>query len=348
MFTTPLLANHDHERFEIFCYADVANPDGFTASLRRHADQWRSVYEMPDAAVAARIRDDRIDVLVDLTMHMAESRLPVFARKPAPVQITWLAYPGTTGLSAIDYRLTDPFLDPPGSDTSVYAEESLRLPDSFWCYAPLVAPDPAEQAPSVWPARTTAGFRFGCLNNFCKVGARVIALWARVLGAVPGSTLALLVPEGDSRARALIAFAKHGIDADRIEFVKKQPRPEYLAMYRGIDVCLDTFPYNGHTTSLDAFWMGVPVVTLVGPTVVGRAGLCQAMNLGLPDLVARTGDEYVQIAAGLARDRKRLGELHATLRARMESSPLMDGPRFARAVELAFRTSWERWCKRPE
>jgi predicted O-linked N-acetylglucosamine transferase (SPINDLY family) len=345
LFVSPLLANHDHERFEIFCYSDVRSPDEWTPALLRHADQWRSIVGMDDAAAAARIREDRIDVLVDLTMHMADSRLRVFARKPAPVQISWLAYPGTTGLSAIDYRITDPFLDPEGSDTTVYAEKSLRLPDTFWCYAPF---GPAEAGGPLLEStlRADGPIRFGCLNNFCKVNDGVIALWARVLDRVEGSTLLLFVPPGEARLRTLAAFEKHGTGPGRVAFVGKQGRAEYLATYRAIDVCLDTFPYGGHTTSLDALWMGAPVVTLVGSTVAGRAGLCQAMNLGLPELVARTEDEYVTIAANLARDVDRLAGLRATLRTRMERSPLMDGPRFARGLEAAYRTAWEeRWAR---
>ncbi len=341
-FLFPLLSSHDHEHFEIICYSDVKQPDDFTSSLMRYADQWRSIVGMDAAAVAAQIAKDRIDVLVDLTMHMADNRLLVFARKPAPVQISWLAYPGTTGLSAIDYRITDPFLDPPDSDTTVYTEQSLRVPDTFWCYTPLVTDQVDNQA----TARANGRVRFGSLNNFCKVNDAVLALWSRVLQRVEGSTLRILVPEGESRTRTLATFAKHGIDAERIEFVPRRSRLPYLAEYRHIDVCLDTFPYNGHTTSLDALWMGVPVVTLVGSTVVGRAGLSQAMNLGLPELVATTEDEYVAIAAALAEDLDRLSELHATLRGRMEASPLMDAQRFARGMEAAYRSAWTDWCAR--
>jgi predicted O-linked N-acetylglucosamine transferase (SPINDLY family) len=344
LFVAPLLANHDHERFEIFCYADVSNPDPFTSEVLRHADRWRSIAEVDDDVVAALIREDRIDVLVDLTMHMGNNRLRVFARKPAPVQITWLAYPGTTGLSAIDYRLSDPILDPPGSDTSVYAEQTLRLPDVYWCYAPLTSDEDIRAAPDRLPPPADGHVRFGCLNNFCKVHEAVIALWSRVLQAVPGSTMAVLVPPGESRVRARATFEKYGSPGDRLEFLDKRARPEYLATYRCMDVCLDTFPYNGHTTSLDAFWMGTPVVTLVAPTVVGRAGLCQATHLELPELVAHDDDDYVTIATRLAMDRPRLAELRATLRSRMERSPLMDAPRFARGMEVALRTAWESWC----
>ena len=340
-FMAPLLEQHDHERFEIICYSDVTRPDEWTERLLARADRAHVVAGTPDAALADRIAEDRIDILVDLTMHMEGNRLPVFARKPAPVQICWLAYPGTTGLSAMDYRVTDPYLDPPGSDDGAYAERSLRLPDTFWCYQPLT--DDAKVGPL--PALRRGSINFGSLNNLLKVGERSIALWARVLREVDGSTITLLAPVGDARERAVGFFEAHGVPRGRVEFVEVQPRERYLAAYDSIDLCLDTVPYNGHTTSLDAFWMGVPVVTLVGQTVVGRAGLCQAMNLGLPELVARSPDEFVDIAVGLARDRDRLSVLRAGLRSRMEASPLMDAPRFARNLEAAYRNAWRRWCE---
>ncbi len=341
-FMFPLLEHHDHEHFEIFCYSDVARPDEWTDRLLGFADRSCVVAGMSDAALADRIRDDRIDVLVDLTMHMAQNRLLVFARRPAPIQVSWLAYPGTTGLAAMDYRVTDPYLDPPDGDADIYAEPSLRLPDTFWCYHPVTS----EETVSPLPARRRGHVSFGSLNNLLKVSDATIALWARVLGEVPASTLTLLAPVGDARERTLDSFEAHGVDRERVNFVEYRQRQAYLATYRSIDVCLDTVPYNGHTTSLDAFWMGVPVVTLVGSTVVGRAGLCQAMNLGLPELVARSPDEYVNIAAGLSRDLDRLSDLRAGLRARIEGSPLMDAPRFARNLEAAYRTAWRRWCQR--
>ena len=339
-FLFPLLAHHHREAFEIFCYSDVAQPDEWTTDLLRHADQSRSIAGMTDAAIADRVREDRIDILVDLTMHMAGNRLLVFARKPAPVQVCWLAYPGTTGLTTMDYRFTDPYLDPPDSDPDVYAERSVRLPNTFWCYEPRTTDDGV----SPLPAREQGHIRFGCLNNFLKVNDGTIALWARVLQQIDGSTLTLLAPAGDARKTTLDSFAAHGIDPVRVEFVEYQARLQYLSTYRSIDVCLDTFPYNGHTTSLDAFWMGVPVVTLVGATVVGRAGLSQATNLGLPELVARTPDEYVRTAADLCKDLNRLSELRAGLRTRMERSPLMDAPRFARDIEAAYRSIWMDSC----
>lgn len=337
----PLLREHDHRAVEVFCYSDVIAPDAFTERLRAGADAWRDIARLSDAQAAQAIRHDRIDILVDLALHMDGNRLPMFARKPAPVQATFAGYPGSTGLTAIDYRLTDPYLDPPGND-ACYAEQSLRLPDSFWCYAPLSD----EPAVNRLPALERGTVTFGCLNNFCKVNPTVLRLWARVVRAVDGSRLLLLAAAGPYRQRTLDLLAAEGVTADRVSFAAERPHDEYLTFYHAIDLGLDTFPYNGHTTSLDSYWMGVPVVTLVGRTAVGRAGLSQLTNLGLVELAADTPEQFVRTAVGLAADRPRLAELRGSLRSRMQRSPLMDAPRFARGVEAAYRTMWRSWCAR--
>ncbi len=337
-FLFPLLRNHDRRRFEVFCYSDVHRPDEWTRAMLGAGEHARGIAGVPDEAVAEQIRADGIDVLVDLTMHMEGGRLLAFARRPAPVQVCWLAYPGTTGLAAMDYRLSDPHLDPPGSDGGIYSETTIRLPETFWCYDSLTRDDGV----TALPAKQAGHVRFGCLNNFIKVNEGVIALWARVMRQVAGSRLTMLAPRGDARDRVLGWFEAQSVTPDRIDFVEYQPRPEYLSTYRSIDVCLDTSPYGGHTTSLDSFWMGVPVVTLVGPTVVGRAGLSQAMNLELERLVARTDNEYVKIAVDLCNDLDGLAGLRAGLRSRMERSPLMDAGRFAKATEAAYLEMWGR------
>jgi predicted O-linked N-acetylglucosamine transferase (SPINDLY family) len=340
LFMLPTFSEHDHREFEIYLYSDVARPDEITQRLRATADVWRDTVGLSDDQLAELIRQDQIDIVVDLTMHMDGSRLLVFARKPAPIQATWLAYPGTTGLSTIDYRVTDPHLDPPGLFDPYYSEQSIRLPDTFWCYDPLTT----EPLISPLPALANGYITFGCLNNFCKLNTSTLQLWARALSAVPPSRLILLAPEGSCREWVLQIFARENISAGRIHFVALCPRRQYLEHYHQIDIALDTLPYNGHTTSLDAYWMGVPVVTLVGQTVVGRAGLSQLTNLGLPEFIAHTPDQFVQIAADLSTDLPRLSHLRSTLRTRMEQSPLMDAPRFARGIESAYRTMWHRWC----
>ena len=325
----PLIRSHGRSAFDVYCYAAVTRPDGLTDHFRA-ASTWRDIAALDDDAAADLVRADGIDVLVDLTLHMAGGRLGLFARRPAPVQVTFGGYPGTTGLSAIGYRLTDPYLDPPGTDGD-YAERSVRLPHSFWCYDPdaMGVADAAEAGPP--PAVGNGFVTFGCLNNYCKVHDGVRAAWARVLAAVPGSRLAVLAPAGSARSRARAAFG------DRVTFLPFQSRADYLATYRGIDVCLDTFPYNGHTTSLDGLWMGVPTVTLVGRTVVGRAGWSQLSNLGLTELAAADVDGFVGAAVRLATDLPRLTELRRGLRGRMRRSPLTDVAAFARGVEAAYR-----------
>jgi predicted O-linked N-acetylglucosamine transferase (SPINDLY family) len=272
---------------------------------------------------------------------MGQNRLLVFARKPAPVQVTFCGYPGSTGLTTIDYRLSDPYLDPPGMDESVYTEQTIRLPDSFWCYDPH---DGRAIPVNSLPALTTGVVTFGCLNNFCKINEGALALWAEVMRQVEGSRLLLLTNEGSHRQRTLDRLGREGIDPGRVEFVPRQSRRGYLEQYQRVDVGLDSIPVNGHTTSLDSFWMGVPVVTLVGQTALARAGWCQLSNLGLTELAGKTGEPFVRIAVELSRDLPRLAALRAALRPRMEQSPLMDAPRFARNVEAAYREMWRRWC----
>jgi len=341
LFTVPLLSHHDHRQCEIFCYANVLRADALTERLRGHADVWRRTVGLSDQQVADLVRSDQIDILVDLTMHMDNNRLLVFARKPAPIQVAWLAYPGTTGLSTMDYRLTDPYLDPPGVFDAFYSEESIRLPDTFWCYDPLTDEPPV----NALPALENGFITFGCLNNFRKVNDGCLARWAQVLQAVPQSRLLLLAPRGQQREYVLARLEQEGIVAPRLEFANQQPRLEYFKLYQRIDLGLDPLPFNGGTTTLDAFWMGVPTLTLVGQTVVGRAGWSQVCNLGLKELAAETPEQYVALAARLAGDLSRLQELRGTLRQRMLRSPLMDGERFARNMEQAYRQMWHRWCQ---
>jgi predicted O-linked N-acetylglucosamine transferase (SPINDLY family) len=333
----PLLGAHDHERFEIACYALMQRHDAMTLRFGALADIWRDVAADSDDEIAEMIRGDRIDILVDLALHMDGNRLLVFARKPAPVQVTFAGYPGTTGLAAIDYRLTDPYLDPPGINGAFYSEASIRLPGCFWCY------DPLDNGLSVneLPARADGQITFGCLNSFCKVNDAVLAAWSAVMAACPDSRIVILAGAGDHRRQVLAAL---GVHPARVEFVGHRARDEYLKLYHRLDLVLDTFPYNGHTTTCDALWMGVPVVSVAGKTAVGRGGLSILSNLGLAELVADSQEGYVRIAADLAHDLSRLSNLRSTLRRRMEQSPLMNAPRFARDIEAAYRRMWRTWC----
>ena len=338
LFTLPVFAQHDHSAYEIVCYSSVKAPDEYTARLKALADEWHDVARLSDTQLAQKIRDDRIDVLVDLTMHMVHGRLRVFAEKPAPVQLAWLAYPGTTGLDGMDYRVTDPYLDPPGAPLP-YSEQSLRLPHSFWCY------DPDDQSSvAELPQRRNGYVTFGCLNNFMKVNRATLELWAKVLVESAGSRLLMLAPRDWARDFVREVLAQNGVEPARVDFVDFQSREKYLETYGRIDIALDTLPYPGHTTSLDAYWMGVPVVTLLGESIVGRAGLSLASNLGLLDWVAREPSQFVQIATRQASDSAQLASLRGELRQRLQSSPLMDAAGVARDLEAAYRQAWRTFC----
>ena len=355
----PLFRQHDHQGFEFLCYSGVVRPDQLTEEFRRCSALWRSTVGVGDEALADLIHRDGVDILVDLTQHMAGTRLPVFARRPAPVQASFAGYPESTGVEAIEYRISDRYLESeigdgnwaigwkrepdlptPNSDLRLATNEQVFLIDSFWCYDPCGS----EVKINELPAEQCGCVTFGSLNNFCKANEPMLKRWARVLGSVNHSRLVLLSGPGSHRQRTVDFLEREGIAGHRVEFCEPRPRPAYLELHRRLDIVLDTFPYNGHTTSLDALWMGVPVVTLAGQSAVSRAGLSQLSNLGLPELAAHSEDEYVSIAARLAGDLARLAELRKTLRARMEASVLMDVPRFARGIETAYRAMWRRWC----
>ena len=336
----PLFREHEHEQFEIVCYSNSFKVNGMTQDFQEQSDLWRNIASLSDWQTAELIRSDRVDILVDLTLHMPANRLGVFALKPAPVQVTYLGYCSSTGLETMDYRLSDVHLDPPDSDLSVYSEQTIRLPETYWCYNPG---GPAPE-PSPAPALAAGYITFGCLNNFAKVSP-ALDLWAEILISVPRSRLILHSDPGMHLDALHDRFARKGISPDRLEFQGKYPWPKYIQSYDRIDIALDPFPWGGGITTFDALWMGVPVVSLVGRTAVGRGGTSILRNLGLPELIARTPEQYVKIATNLARDMPRLAELRRTLRARMKASPLMDAPRFARNVEAAYRQMWRNWCE---
>ena len=343
-FITPLLAAHDHAQVEVHCYSSTNQADASTNRLQHLVGGWHDIASRSDEAVAEQIRADSIDILVDLGLHTSENRLLVFARQPAPVQVSWLGCPGSTGLESIAFRLTDARMEPAGGGESQSREEPVCLPDCWCCF------DPLEQTPPVGglPALTnTAPLTFGALNNFSKVQTPTLRLWGRVLAAVPGSRLLLRCPPGRARERtAALLRERGGIEAGRLEFVGHQPtRDDYLRLYQRVDVALDTAPYNGMTTTCEALWMGVPVITLPGMLSVSRAGFSLLSTVGLEEFVARDETDYVRIAAFWAGHLPQLAALRAGLRERMRRSPLMDAPRFARHVEAAYRMMWQRWCE---
>ncbi len=337
-FFLPVLENHDSAGFEIFCYSQVQREDANTIRCRESAHHWRDLVGMNDDDAAVLIRADKIDILIDLAMHGTNHRLPVFARKPAPIQATYLAYAGSTGLTSIDYRLSDPYLDPPGRDEEVYSEKTLRLPRSYWCYEPIASPGIAPL-----PALENGFITFGCLNNFCKINPLVLNTWLRLLKAVPNSRMILHAPPGSSRERIREACRAGGVEPHRFQFVDRVPLGEYLDTYNKIDIALDPFPFGGGTTTCDALWMGVPVVSVAGTRAVGRGGLSILSTLGLPNLVGASAAELIQIATHLAGNLPLLTGLRTSLRERMKDSPLMDPLTFTRALEQLYQEMWIQW-----
>jgi predicted O-linked N-acetylglucosamine transferase (SPINDLY family) len=339
-FIEPILSAHDREHFEITCYADVLQPDPVTERLQKKSERWRSLAGIGDEPAARLIRDDRIDILVDLAGHTAGNRLLVFARKPAPIQVTHFGYPDTTGLATMDYRITDAQSDPPGQTECFHTEKLVRLPEIAWCYQPPEAP-PVSDLPVFRKGHVT----FACLNNPAKVTAGTMALWSRILKAVPDSRIILLGGStSQDHERHQSRWIENGIPPERVHLVEKKPLGAYLELYNSVDIALDPFPYNGGVTTCDALWMGVPVVTLAGSSYVSRQGVTLLNHLALPELIAATADEYIEIATRLAHDCTKLGALRGELRKRMEVSTLTNPQRFTRQLESAYRQIWSTWC----
>ena len=345
VFFEPLLREHDKQGVEVFCYAEVARPDTITAYLKKHSDHWLVTVGLSDEELAARIRQDGIDILVDLAGHTAKNRLGVFARKPAPVQVTWLGYPNTTGLKAIDYRLVDAVTDPPGEADALASETLVRLEGGFPCYRALAdAPEPG--AP---PCRAIGRVTFGSFNSPAKLSPSTLNVWARLLTRLPDARLLLKgKPFADAATGALFRarLGERGIAAERVELMGWVPgTTSHLALYDRVDIALDPFPYNGTTTTCEALWMGVPVVTLRGTRHAGRVGASLLTQVGLGEWIASSVEEYLQIAMALAKDPVQLSELHRTLRPRLAASSLCDGRAFARKIEATYRTMWQHWCE---
>lgn len=345
-FLEPLLKNHDREAVEVFCYAEVSRPDGITGRLKAFGGHWLVTVGLSDDDLVARIRADRIDILVDLAGHTANNRLAVFAHKPAPVQVTWLGYPNTTGLMAIDYRLVDAVTDPSGEADDWATEHLIRLDGGFLCYAGQEdAPNPGPP-----PCLTNDLLTFGSFNHPAKLSPATLDCWGRLLGRLPQSRLLLKgKPFMDAATRALFLsrMSERGVAADRLEVLAWLPsRTAHLDLYNRVDISLDPFPYNGTTTTCETLWMGVPVVTLRGEHHRGRVGASLLTQAGLTDWIAGSIEEYLQIAARLARHPDHLRDLRRTLRPRVAASSLCDGDTFARKMEAAYRTMWQRWCAR--
>jgi len=345
LFFEPILKSHHRENFETFCYANVETPDAVTGQLRLLAGQWRDIHGWAPEKVAELIRQDRIDILVDLAGHTTDNSLLVFARKPAPVQVTWIGYPNTTGLEAMDYRLTDAISDPPGQTEQWHSERLIRLPETFSCYcAPAESP-----AVGPLPALANGHVTFGSFNNFRKLSEPTIALWARLLREMPAARL-LLKSQGlgnpKTAGRLRDQFAHAGVDTARIDIRGAGlSKEQHMGLYNQMDLCLDPFPYNGTTTTCDALWMGVPVVTLAGRTHVARVGLSLVSQLGFPEWGVKTQDAYLAKCRELTSDLPRLADLRHRLREQIRQSPLCNAPQFIGHLESAFRAMWKRWCE---
>lgn len=335
-FFEPLLKQLDSKRFDTYCYSDVEKADTVTERLKSIAGHWIEIRAMEDAAVANQIRENQIDILVDLAGHTGGNRLRIFAGRAAPVQVTWLGYPNTTGLRNIDFRLTDVIADPPGISDKLHSEKLIRMKNGFLCYLPL------ENSPKInVPAYFTNGYiTFGSFNNISKISPGVFSVWARILRRVKNSRLLLKCHNFADQATAerfMKIFADFGISSDRIETRPMVADPiGHLAVYREIDIALDTFPYNGTTTTFETLWMGVPVVTLSGERHAARVGASILTQLDLPELVASSSREYIDVAAGLANDVERLDTLHQSLRKRLADSPLCNAKLFAQEVGDVF------------
>lgn len=342
-FARPVLAAHDRERVEVWCYAEYGAADLNTLRFKEIADHWFPTKGVSDEDLAKRMREDRIDILVDLAGHSAHNRLLVFGRRPAPVQVSWLGYCNSTGVRAIEYRITDPVCDPPGGADELSVEKLVRLPSGFHCYQPPEEDPPVRPAPCL----RNGGVTFASFNNFRKHTPEVVALWARVLQAVPGSRLLMKTRDYvhvSLRRFFLEAFARHGIGPERVRLAAStMATSRHQDLYGQVDLCLDPFPYNGTTTTCDSLWMGVPVVTLEGRLHRARVGMSLLARVGHPEWVAPTPDDYVRIARDLASDATRLDAMRPQLRDDMRRSPLCDGRAVASALEDAYRGMWHGW-----
>ncbi|MGO8753542.1 MAG: tetratricopeptide repeat protein [Thermoguttaceae bacterium] len=330
------------EPCETVCYSDRVQEDDLTRRFRRSAHVWREVHSLSDEALAEQIRADSVDILFDLFGHTARSRLPVFARKPAPIQATWIGYVGTTGLAAMDYLIADRFHVAEGTEAH-YREKILRLPDGYVCLDPPADAPDAGPLPAVRQGHVT----FGSFNKPAKMSPLVVQTWAGILRRVPRSRLVIRhqgFEASSVRRRYERLFAGQGIESDRLELLGRATHADLLSEYQRIDLALDPFPYSGGLTTCEALWMGVPVITCPGETFASRHALGHLSNVGLLGTVARDLSEYLEMAVDWANDLPRLTTWRTKLRARMAASPLCDGPRFAANLMQALRTIWRAWC----
>jgi predicted O-linked N-acetylglucosamine transferase (SPINDLY family) len=345
-YIEPLLANYDRTKFEITLYYSMAHEDAISQRLAKQADHWVNVASLDDRKFAQRVYDDRIDILIDLSGHTGRNRLVAFAYKPAPMQVTWLGHPNTTGLRTIDYRITDAVCDPQGMDYR-YSEKLLRLPEVFCCYRPMIrrpeARESAEYAVKPTPALRKGHITFGTCNNLAKLTDQVVRVWSRVLKEVPTATLLIEAPglrQPELQAQLLARFSAQGIGRERLRLLNRDASQQYL-VYNEIDIALDPFPANGGTTTCDLLWMGVPLVTLQTDAFVGRMGSTFLIGCGHPEWIAHSDEDYVAIARRLAGDIPALDHIRQQLRSQFEHSPAMRETPFANAFFDALARSYD-------
>ncbi|MEP7156971.1 MAG: hypothetical protein ABI905_14425, partial [Betaproteobacteria bacterium] len=335
VFVEPVFANHDRENFVVHAYGNSPIQDVMTTRLMGLVDHWRDISALDDSQCAALIQRDGIDILVDLSGHTGLNRLSLFARKPVPVQVTWLGYLNTTGLAAMDYRLCDSRTDPEGEADQFHTEKLWRLPDSQWCYrASEGLPSPATETPMLGNGFPT----FGSFNNFVKISQCTVELWSQLLSAIPKATLRIMgVPPGRAGKELLTRFERCGISADRLTMLPRLDYVDYFSAFNAVDIALDTVPYNGGTTTCDALWMGTPVIGMAGDTSVSRSAISILAHAGLNELIAKDAADYIAIHQRLVDDPSQLNHYLATLRDKFSQSPMMDAPRFTRGLEQAFQ-----------
>jgi len=343
-FFESLLDGHDRQAVEIYGYGNVEFKDELTERLKAKFDQYRNIRNLEDKSVSDLIEGDRIDILIDLAGHTGDNCLTALAYKPSPVQVTYLGYPDTTGMQAVDYRLTDALAEPPEAQT-FYTEKLVFLPDGFLCYkppdfAPTITPLPAEK---------NGYITFGSFNNNCKINPVIAQLWAEVLRADANSRLLLKIKGGDEdpiKDRYYLLFEQFAVDRSRIDIIGWKSPIEHLQLYSGVDIALDTFPYNGTTTTCEALWMGVPVISLVGGKHhASRVGLSILSRVGLKFFAASKPSEYVAKAVALGQNRRALAQIRCSMRARIAASGLCHAKAFARHIEAAYRKMWHNWCR---
>jgi protein O-GlcNAc transferase len=341
LFLQPVLERRDRAAIEVFCYSTSERVDQYTRQLMAHADAWRPCAGLPDAQLADAIHADRVDILVDLAGHSGESQLRVFAQKPAPVQATWLGYLNTTGLTRIDYRISDGHADPAGLTEGRHTEKLARLPHSQWCYRPFITAAAAASPPCLRQGHVT----FGSFNQAAKLSQASRRLWARLLSAVGGARLVVLgVPAGRAHEELLSDMESNGVDPARINVVPYVSLEDYFGWYKEVDIALDTTPFSGGTTTFDALWMGVPVITAPGRRPSSRSAASILTTAGMSDWIASDAEDYVSRAADFAGNRQVLANLRVTLRARLQASPLMDEAGFTRDLETLYRRMWRTYC----